>query len=89
MSATSDNQQKPTEKGIPCPKCHHCQTRVIRTAAERGYVWRRRRCSCGFRFTTFERTPGAKVPLDVSVSIGRLREMSTLLDSVLDNIRHN
>ncbi len=71
-------------RGIPCPKCKGTENKVIRTASERGYIWRRRRCTCGFRFTTFEKCPGANIPLDVSVSIGRLRDMSMLLDSILD-----
>jgi len=53
---------KPLPKGISCPGCGCCETRVIRTRSDRpGRIRRTRQCkACGKRTETFEFVVGRK-----------------------------
>lgn len=46
-----------TGRGLACPACQHCKSKVIDSrSAVAGYVRRRRRCfECDHRYTTYER----------------------------------
>lgn len=57
-------RQKPAHKGIDCPECGS-PTETLYTRPRGAVTYRRRRCPCGFRFTTAEKivNRGAASPL--------------------------
>lgn len=61
-----------------CPECES-ETKVIDSRKKPGYIYRRRKCECGTRFSTREVAFNIQTP--AQAEIRRLEELNKLIDS--------
>jgi transcriptional regulator NrdR family protein len=67
---------------VPCPECGQRQSHVIDTGGTRsGVIRRRRACSCGKRFTTYEH-----LGRDPRYLVHRLFRIEALIEEIRDEI---
>jgi hypothetical protein len=65
--------------GIPCPCCGIRLSEVTDSRPAEGVIRRRRKCRCGFRFTTWE-VPYDPRDLSLSVAAQELRDIADRLE---------
>lgn len=63
-----------------CPACES-ETKVIDSRKKPGYIYRRRKCQCGTRFSTREVAFNIQTPTPAQAEIQRLEELNKLIDS--------